>query len=159
MTTSTTPPLPESPILPVTVERLTEILDAEGLEYLVKPQIVETGAPNTALRFSLLDGVLTAHGLWRGTLAAADAVTALLSCNTWNKEHTYPTVTLMSTQPAGSANPSYTIAARRTLLISKGASRHQLGAFLVDTYAGVLDAFASVEKVFPQAVTWKESHV
>lgn len=141
------------------MERLTEILDAEGLEYRVKPQMVETGAPNTALRFSLQADLLVAQGVWRGKLTATDAMTALLSCNSWNRNHLHPTLTLMATHPDNSSTPTYAIAARRTLLITKGASRHQLGAFLVDTYGGILDAFSSVEKDCRQAVTWEAPNV
>ena len=48
------------------------------------------------------------------------------------------------------------VSGARDLDLTHGASRNQLGAFVMSTLDAVLQSFEWIEQQYPQLVTWKE---
>lgn len=71
--------------------------------------------------------------------------------NQWNQTHFAPTFRFFE-------GPENTLAVSgvRELDITHGASRNQLGAFVMSTLDAILQSFAWMEEQYPQLVTWEE---
>ena len=48
------------------------------------------------------------------------------------------------------------VSGARELDVTHGASRNQLGAFVMSTLDAILQSFAWIEQQYPQLVTWEE---
>lgn len=152
--------LPDTPIEPVTLERIAEIFDSEKLEYRIEEQLVSeektvkilrTGFSNAAIAFQLRENAITADSVWRGTIPASEGPNLLMQINQWNQNHFAPTFRFFE----GSEN-TLAVSGVRVLDTTHGASRNQLGAFVMSTLDAILQSFAWIEQQYPQLVTWEE---
>ncbi|MFR9885815.1 YbjN domain-containing protein [Corynebacterium striatum] len=152
--------VPDTPIEAVTLERVAEIFDSENLEYRIEDQpvsedqtvqLLRTGFSNTAIALQLRGNTLTADSVWRGTVPASEGPNLLMLINQWNQTHFAPTFRFFE-------GPENTLAVSgvRELDITHGASRNQLGAFVMSTLDAILQSFAWMEEQYPQLVTWEE---
>lgn len=149
-------------IAEVTFERIGEILEAENLIYRHEEQnipdgstlqVVRTGFSNAAIAISVRQNTLIVDSLWRGQLSTSQAVDVLAVVNSWNQAQFAPTLRFLE-----QGEELLAISAVREADVSTGMTRNQLGAFLLSTLDAVLESFQSLEKQFPDSVTWENNH-
>ncbi|MGX1737691.1 YbjN domain-containing protein [Corynebacterium flavescens] len=152
--------LPDTPVEPVTLERVAEIFDSENLQYRIEEQpvdedetvhILRTGFSNAAIALQLRNDTLTVDSVWRGTFATTEGPKLLSVINSWNQQSFAPTLRFFE-------GPDNTLAASgvRELDVTHGASRNQLGAFVMSTLDAILQSFSFLEEQYPALVTWEE---
>lgn len=155
--------LPDSPVTPVTPERIAEILEAENLQYRLESTpvpstedpttVVRTGFSNAAIAFSVDGAHLVCDSMWRGQVPTTDAPKLLGIANEWNQTQFTPTLRFFEAAGGGLA-----VSSHRQINVTEGLSRNQIGAFIMSTLDAVLGSFQWVEKQLPELVTWEENH-
>ena len=92
---------PDTPVEPVTLERIGEIFESENLEYRLEEQpvgedetvrILRTGFSNVAIAMQVRDDVLVADSVWRGNVPSSEGPSLLMVLNQWNQQHFAPTL-------------------------------------------------------------------
>lgn len=151
---------PDTPVEPVTLERIGEIFASENLEYRLEEQpvseeetvqILRTGFSNVAIAMQVRDDVLVADSVWRGNVPSSEGPTLLTMLNQWNQQHFAPTLRFFE-----AAENNLAVSGVREINIAHGLSRNQIGAFVMSTLDSMLQSFAFVEEHYPQLVTWEE---
>ena len=151
---------PDTPVEPVTLERIGEIFASENLEYRLEEQpvseeetvrILRTGFSNVAIAMQVRDAVLVADSVWRGNVPSSEGPSLLMVLNQWNQQHFAPTLRFFE-----SAENNLAVSGVREINIAHGLSRNQIGAFVMSTLDSMLQSFAFVEEHYPQLVTWEE---
>ena len=151
---------PDTPVVPVTLERIGEIFASENLEYRLEEQpvseeetvqILRTGFSNVAIAMQVRDDVLVADSVWRGNVPSSEGPSLLMVLNQWNQQHFAPTLRFFE-----SAENNLAVSGVREINIAHGLSRNQIGAFVMSTLDSMLQSFAFVEEHYPQLVTWEE---
>lgn len=151
---------PDTPVEPVTLERIGEIFASENLEYRLEEQpvseeetvqILRTGFSNVAIAMQVRDDVLVADSIWRGNVPSSEGPSLLMVLNQWNQQHFAPTLRFFE-----SAENNLAVSGVREINIAHGLSRNQIGAFVMSTLDSMLQSFAFVEEHYPQLVTWEE---
>lgn len=151
---------PDTPVEPVTLERIGEIFASENLEYRLEEQpvseeetvqILRTGFSNVAIAMQVRDDVLVADSVWRGNVPSSEGPSLLMVLNQWNQQHFAPTLRFFE-----SAENNLAVSGVREISIAHGLSRNQIGAFVMSTLDSMLQSFAFVEEHYPQLVTWEE---
>ena len=151
---------PDTPVEPVTLERIGEIFASENLEYRLEEQpvseeetvqILRTGFSNVAIAMQVRDDVLVADSVWRGNVPSSEGPSLLMVLNQWNQQHFAPTLRFFE-----SADNNLAVSGVREINIAHGLSRNQIGAFVMSTLDSMLQSFAFVEEHYPQLVTWEE---
>lgn len=150
----------DTPVEPVTLERIGEIFASENLEYRLEEQpvseeetvqILRTGFSNVAIAMQVRDDVLVADSVWRGNVPSSEGPSLLMVLNQWNQQHFAPTLRFFE-----SAENNLAVSGVREINIAHGLSRNQIGAFVMSTLDSMLQSFAFVEEHYPQLVTWEE---
>ncbi|MDO4686363.1 MAG: YbjN domain-containing protein [Corynebacterium sp.] len=137
---------------PVTLDRVAEIFQAENLEYVPEEHgLLRTGFPNAAVGVVMEGDYLLFDASWRGTPAADSAPHVLAAVNEWNLTQIMPSLSFSEIQQ-GTLN----LRAHRAMYIGHGATRNQIGAFIMSTIENTLACFNWLEKQFPKLVTWEE---
>ena len=151
---------PDTPVEPVTLGRIGEIVAPENLEYRLEEQpvseeetvqILRTGFSNVAIAMQVRDDVLVADSVWRGNVPSSEGPSLLMVLNQWNQQHFAPTLRFFE-----SAENNLAVSGVREINIAHGLSRNQIGAFVMSTLDSMLQSFAFVEEHYPQLVTWEE---
>ena len=151
---------PDTPVEPVTLERIGEILESENLEYRLEEQpvgedetvrILRTGFSNVAIAMQVRDDVLVADSVWRGNVPSSEGPSLLMVLNQWNQQHFAPTLRFFE-----SAENNLAVSGVREINVAHGLSRNQIGSFVMSTLDSMLQSFAFVEEHYPQLVTWEE---
>ena len=151
---------PDTPVEPVTLERIGEIFASENLEYRLEEQpvseeetvqILRTGFSNIAIAMQVRDDVLVADSVWRGNVPSSEGPSLLMVLNKWNQQHFAPTLRFFE-----AAENNLAVSGVREINIAHGLSRNQIGAFVMSTLDSMLQSFAFVEEHYPQLVTWEE---
>ncbi|MFW0177392.1 YbjN domain-containing protein [Corynebacterium sp. MSK122] len=151
---------PDTPVEPVTLERIGEIFESENLEYRLEEQpvseeetvqILRTGFSNVAIAMQVRDDVLVADSVWRGNVPSSEGPSLLMVLNQWNQQHFAPTLRFFE-----SAENNLAVSGVREINIAHGLSRNQIGVFVMSTLDSMLQSFAFVEEHYPQLVTWEE---
>jgi len=151
---------PDTPVEPVTLERIGEIFESENLEYRLEEQpvgedetvrILRTGFSNVAIAMQVRDNVLVADSVWRGNVPSSEGPSLLMVLNKWNQEHFAPTLRFFE-----SDENTLAVSGVREINVAHGLSRNQIGAFVMSTLDSMLQSFAFVEEHYPQLVTWEE---
>ena len=151
---------PDTPVEPVTLERIGEIFESENLEYRLEEQpvseeetvqILRTGFSNVAIAMQVRDDVLVADSVWRGNVPSSEGPALLTMLNQWNQQHFAPTLRFFE-----AAENNLAVSGVREINIAHGLSRNQIGAFVMSTLDSMLQSFAFVEEHYPQLVTWEE---
>jgi len=151
---------PDTPVEPVTLERMGEIFESENLEYRLEEQpvgedetvrILRTGFSNVAIAMQVRDNVLVADSVWRGNVPSSEGPSLLMVLNQWNQQHFAPTLRFFE-----SAENNLAVSGVREVNVEHGLSRNQIGSFVMSTLDSMLQSFAFVEEHYPQLVTWEE---
>lgn len=151
---------PDTPVEPVTLERIGEIFESENLEYRLEEQpvgedetvrILRTGFSNVAIAMQVRDDVLVADSVWRGNVPSSEGPSLLMVLNQWNQQHFAPTLRFFE-----SAENNLAVSGVREINVAHGLSRNQIGSFVMSTLDSMLQSFAFVEEHYPQLVTWEE---
>lgn len=151
---------PDTPVEPVTLERIGEIFESENLEYRLEEQpvgedetvrILRTGFSNVAIAMQVRDDVLVADSVWRGNVPSSEGPSLLMVLNQWNQQHFAPTLRFFE-----SAENNLAVSGVRQINVAHGLSRNQIGSFVMSTLDSMLQSFAFVEEHYPQLVTWEE---
>ena len=151
---------PDTPVEPVTLERIGEIFESENLEYRLEEQpvgedetvrILRTGFSNVAIAMQVRDDVLVADSVWRGNVPSSEGPSLLMVLNQWNQQHFAPTLRFFE-----SAENNLAVSGVRAINVAHGLSRNQIGSFVMSTLDSMLQSFAFVEEHYPQLVTWEE---
>ena len=151
---------PDTPVEPVTLERIGEIFASENLEYRLEEQpvseeetvqLLRTGFSNVAIAMQVRDDVLVADSVWRGNVPSSEGPSLLMVLNQWNQQHFAPTLRFFE-----AAENNLAVSGVREINIAHGLSRNQIGAFVMSTLDSMLQSFAFVEEHYPQLVTWEE---
>ena len=151
---------PDTPVEPVTLERIGEIFASENLEYRLEEQpvseeetvqILRTGFSNVAIAMQVRDDVLVADSVWRGNVPSSEGPSLLMVLNQWNQQHFAPTLRFFE-----ATENNLAVSGVREINIAHGLSRNQIGAFVMSTLDSMLQSFAFVEEHYPQLVTWEE---
>ena len=151
---------PDTPVEPVTLERIGEIFESENLEYRLEEQpvseeetvqILRTGFSNVAIAMQVRDDVLVADSVWRGNVPSSEGPSLLTALNQWTQQHFAPTLRFFE-----SAENNLAVSGVREINIAHGLSRNQIGAFVMSTLDSMLQSFAFVDEHYPQLVTWEE---
>lgn len=151
---------PDTPVEPVTLERIGEIFESENLEYRLEEQpvgedetvrILRTGFSNVAIAMQVRDDVLVADSVWRGNVPSSEGPSLLMVLNQWNQQHFAPTLRFFE-----SAENNLAVSGVREINVAHGLSRNQIGSFVMSTLDSMLQSFAFVEEQYPQLVTWEE---
>ena len=151
---------PDTPVEPVTLERIGEIFESENLEYRLEEQpvgedetvrILRTGFSNVAIAMQVRDDVLVADSVWRGNVPSSEGPSLLMVLNQWNQQHFAPTLRFFE-----SAENNLAVSGVREINVAHGLSRNQIGSFVMSTLDSMLQSFAFVEDHYPQLVTWEE---
>ena len=151
---------PDTPVEPVTLERIGEIFASENLEYRLEEQpvseeetvqILRTGFSNVAIAMQVRDDVLVADSVWRGNVPSSEGPSLLMVLNQWNQQHFAPTLRFFE-----AAENNLAVSGVREINIAHGLSRNQIGTFVMSTLDSMLQSFAFVEEHYPQLVTWEE---
>ena len=151
---------PDTPVEPVTLERIGEIFESENLEYRLEEQpvgedetvrILRTGFSNVAIAMQVRDDVLVADSVWRGNVPSSEGPSLLMVLNQWNQQHFAPTLRFFE-----SAENNLAVSGVREVNVEHGLSRNQIGSFVMSTLDSILQSFAFVEEHYPQLVTWEE---
>ena len=150
----------DTPVEPVTLERIGEIFESENLEYRLEEQpvgedetvrILRTGFSNVAIAMQVRDDVLVADSVWRGNVPSSEGPSLLMVLNQWNQQHFAPTLRFFE-----SAENNLAVSGVREINVAHGLSRNQIGSFVMSTLDSMLQSFAFVEEHYPQLVTWEE---
>lgn len=137
----------------VTLDRVAEIFQAENLEYIPEEEgLLRTGFPNAAVSLVIEGDYLLFDAAWRGTPPSGDAPIILGAVNEWNLTQMMPSLSF-SEITEGSLN----LRAHRGLYIGHGATRNQIGAFVMSAIENTRSCFHWLETQFPQYVTWEEA--
>ena len=148
---------PDTPVEPVTLERIGEIFASENLEYRLEEQpvseeetvqILRTGFSNVAIAMQVRDDVLVADSVWRGNVPSSEGPSLLMVLNQWNQQHFAPTLRFFE-----SAENNLAVSGVREINIAHGLSRNQIGAFVMSTLDSMLQSFAFVEEHYPQLLS------
>ena len=151
---------PDTPVEPVTLERVGEIFESENLQYRLEEQpvgedetvrILRTGFSNVAIAMQVRDNVLVADSVWRGNVPSSEGPSLLMVLNQWNQQHFAPTLRFFE-----SAENNLAVSGVREVNVEHGLSRNQIGSFVMSTLDSMLQSFAFVEEHYPQLVTWEE---
>ncbi|WP_293821138.1 YbjN domain-containing protein [uncultured Corynebacterium sp.] len=151
---------PDTPVEPVTLERVGEIFESENLQYRLEEQpvgedetvrILRTGFSNVAIAMQVRDNVLVADSVWRGNVPSSEGPSLLMLLNKWNQQHFAPTLRFFE-----SAENNLAVSGVREINVAHGLSRNQIGSFVMSTLDSMLQSFAFVEEHYPQLVTWEE---
>ena len=151
---------PDTPVEPVTLERIGEIFESENLEYRLEEQpvgedetvrILRTGFSNVAIAMQVRDDVLVADSVWRGNVPSSEGPSLLMVLNQWNQQHFAPTLRFFE-----AAENNLAVSGVREINVAHGLSRNQIGSFVMSTLDSMLQSFAFVEEHYPQLVTWEE---
>lgn len=150
--------LPETPVADVTLDRVAEILQLEGLEYEEDVSgtgedartTLRTGYANSAIAFTLDEGKLVCDSLWRGIVALNDGASLMATVNQWNQSQFTPVLRFFEQQGS-----HLVVSAYRQVGVQHGLSRNQLGAFVLSSIETINESFAYVEEQFPELVTWR----
>ena len=151
---------PDTPVEPVTLERIGEIFESENLEYRLEEQpvgedetvrILRTGFSNVAIAMQVRDDVLVADSVWRGNVPSSEGPSLLMVLNQWNQQHFAPILRFFE-----SAENNLAVSGVREINVAHGLSRNQIGSFVMSTLDSMLQSFAFVEEHYPQLVTWEE---
>ena len=151
---------PDTPVEPVTLERIGEIFESENLEYRLEEQpvgedetvrILRTGFSNVAIAMQVRYDVLVADSVWRGNVPSSEGPSLLMVLNQWNQQHFAPTLRFFE-----SAENNLAVSGVREINVAHGLSRNQIGSFVMSTLDSMLQSFAFVEEHYPQLVTWEE---
>ena len=151
---------PDTPVEPVTLERIGEIFESENLEYRLEEQpvgedetvrILRTGFSNVAIAMQVRDDVLVADSVWRGNVPSSEGPSLLMVLNQWNQQHFAPTLRFFE-----SAENNLAVSGVREINVAHGLSRNQIGSFVMSTLDSMLQSFAFVEEHYPQLVIWEE---
>ena len=151
---------PDTPVEPVTLERIGEIFESENLEYRLEEQpvgedetvrILRTGFSNVAIAMQVRDDVLVADSVWRGNVPSSEGPSLLMVLNQWNQQHFAPTLRFFE-----SAENNLAVSDVREINVAHGLSRNQIGSCVMSTLDSMLQSFAFVEEHYPQLVTWEE---
>ncbi|APT92456.1 hypothetical protein CPHO_05670 [Corynebacterium phocae] len=174
MTTPEPQILPDTPVIDVKIDRIEEILTEQGLKYRIEDapapapngedkegeqsaettvKVLRTGFINTAIAMQVRGDVLVIDSIWRGRIPSSEGPQVLQLINEWNSQHFAPTLRFFE-----SPEQTLAISAVRELNVADGASRNQLGAFVMASLNALLEAFAFVEQKYPQLITWQEPH-
>lgn len=173
MTTPESGLLPDTPIEAITITRIAEILEDQELQYRIEDapaptpagenasdadeaapatiQLLRTGFVNTIIAMQLRNDNLVIDSVWRGQVPVSEGPQLLSLINQWNSEHFAPTLRFFESDQG-----SLAVSAVRELHAVHGASRNQLGAFVMASLNALLEAFAFIEAAYPQLVTWQE---
>lgn len=149
-----TTPLPDTPVEEVTLDRISELLVSEGINHEPEGEYLRTGFNNFAVTFALDEKEhtrsLVVEGLWRGEVPLADGASLLVTVSEWNQARFAPTMRF------GEMNGQHLVVlAWRSIELSHGLSRNQLGGFTMSTLEAFDAAFSFIEQQFPQLVTWR----
>ena len=151
---------PDTPVEPVTLERIGEIFESENLESRLEEQpvgedetvrILRTGFSNVAIAMQVREDVLVADSVWRGNVPSSEGPSLLMVLNQWNQQHFAPTLRFFE-----SAENNLAVSGGREINVAHGLSRNQIGSFVMSTLDSMLQSFAFVEEHYPQLVTWEE---
>lgn len=142
----------------VTTQRVSEILVTDGIEFdtedVSDPRgertIIRTGFNNSAVAFTIDGDVLVCDSLWRGQVGLSDGAALMAAVNTWNQTQIAPVLRFFEQEKS-----HLVVSAYRHIHVGAGLSRNQLGAFVLSSLNAVNDAYAAVEKQFPELVTWR----
>ena len=154
--------LPDTPVSEVSLERLGEIFEAQGLQYRLEEQdlgedgtvhILRTGFSNAAIAMQVRENTLICDSVWRGSVPASEGPKILMVLNEWNTNNFAPTLRFFE-----AGENELAVSAVRELNITHGASRNQLGAFAMSTLDAMLQSFSWLEQQYPQLVTWEENN-
>ncbi|WP_459587029.1 YbjN domain-containing protein [Corynebacterium camporealensis] len=152
--------IPDTPVEPVTLERIGEIFESENLEFRIEDQqvseeetvrILRTGFSNTAIAMQVREKTLVVDSVWRGNVPASEGPALLMTLNQWNQQHFAPTLRFFESQDQVLA-----VSGVREMNFAHGASRNQIGAFIMSTLDSILQSFAYIEEQYPQLVTWED---
>ena len=122
---------PDTPVEPVTLERIGEIFESENLEYRLEEQpvgedetvrILRTGFSNVAIAMQVRDDVLVADSVWRGNVPSSEGPSLLMVLNQWNQQHFAPTLRFFE-----SAENNLAVSGVREINVAHGLSRSQIG--------------------------------
>ena len=128
---------PDTPVEPVTLERIGEIFESENLEYRLEEQpvgedetvrILRTGFSNVAIAMQVRDDVLVADSVWRGNVPSSEGPSLLMVLNQWNQQHFAPTLRFFE-----SAENNLAVSGVREINVAHGLSRNQIGSFVMST--------------------------
>ncbi|MDF9565249.1 YbjN domain-containing protein, partial [Bacillus cereus] len=120
---------PDTPVEPVTLERIGEIFESENLEYRLEEQpvgedetvrILRTGFSNVAIAMQVRDDVLVADSVWRGNVPSSEGPSLLMVLNQWNQQHFAPTLRFFE-----SAENNLAVSGVREINVAHGLSRNQ----------------------------------
>lgn len=138
----------------VTIDRVAEILVTDGIEYETEDvsgrAVLRTGFNNSAIALTIDDDALVCDSLWRGHVGLNDGAALMAVVNNWNQSQISPVLRFFE-----QSGQSLVVSAYRRIGVSEGLSRNQLGAFVLSSLNAVNEAFAAVEKQFPELVTWR----
>ena len=132
---------PDTPVEPVTLERIGEIFESENLEYRLEEQpvgedetvrILRTGFSNVAIAMQVRDDVLVADSVWRGNVPSSEGPSLLMVLNQWNQQHFAPTLRFFE-----SAENNLAVSGVREINVAHGLSRNQIGSFVMSTLDSV----------------------
>lgn len=154
MTTQQNTDLPR----PVSLTDVASIFENENLEFRVEEDILRSGFVNCAIACALDDDYLIFESVWRGAVPQEMASHLLLAMNEHNQTHFAPTLRFFENE-TGDDEPTLAVSAIRTIDVTNGLSRNQLGAFIVTSIESTLQAFDFLETSFPTLVIWKDPHV
>ena len=133
---------PDTPVEPVTLERIGEIFESENLEYRLEEQpvgedetvrILRTGFSNVAIAMQVRDDVLVADSVWRGNVPSSEGPSLLMVLNQWNQQHFAPTLRFFE-----SAENNLAVSGVREINVAHGLSRNQIGSFVMSTLDSML---------------------
>ncbi len=153
----------DTEIKPVTIERIAEIFDNEGLEYRLEDQVVREGEPaetivrtgflNAAIALQLRENTLVIDSVWRGDVPQTDGPGLLATVNGWNEEQFAPTLRFFE-----ASADKLAVSGFREINIELGLSRNQLGSFIMSSLDAILQSFNYLENTYPALVTWEDPH-
>ena len=153
---------PDTEISALTVFRVAEIFEAEGLAYRIEPQpagtdgeeveILRTGFSNTAIAMQVRDDIFIIDSLWRAAVPRSEGPRILATVNAWNEQQFAPTLRFFEQEE------QLVVSAVREIHCGLGLSRNQLGAFLMSTLDAIVQSLAWLEQQYPELVTWENHH-
>lgn len=143
-------PLPDTPIEPVTLARLEEILVMEGIEFATDDNVLRTGLGNCAIAVTIDGDYLICDSLWRGEMPGQRGAELIVVANQWNSTRPGPVLRILE-RGGGILMAS----AYRRQRITEGLSRNQLGAFLMSSIEAIGVACGHLDQTFPELVTWR----
>ncbi|WJZ02787.1 YbjN domain-containing protein [Corynebacterium freiburgense] len=138
---------------PVTLDRVAEIFQAENLEYVPEENgLLRSGFPNAAIGLVIENDYLLFDAAWRGEPTADTAPHMLAAVNEWNLTQIMPSLSFSEITEG-----TLSLRAHRGLYIGHGATKNQIGAFVMSAIEHTLSCFQWLETQFPHLVTWKDN--